>query len=259
MGLSRAQLVGIAEETGATVYQAWSGHNAGPMGTIEGVILHHTGTGGSAAQASLRVVREGRSDLQNALCNYYIDRNGAIWCITEKKAWHAGYGNNHGYTDANVNFLGIEAESDGRTWTEATRVTFIRLVASILRAIGKDQSWAPRHADYALPPGRKIDFSGMDTAAFRAEVEYFRVNGFHRATPEQQEEEWLMGAREDIIGGVVKALVTDQHDGRSLIAREVWRQNRADLADPKSEVSKRLDALVKSAVAEALAANTKES
>ncbi len=253
MGWSDAQLVAVAQRTGRKVVQTWSPWNRGEMGQVLGVLLHHTGTPRNGlVSPSLRIVREGRSDLQNALCNYYIDKSGVIYCVTSKRAWHAGYGNCHGYTDANVNFLGIEAESDGQEWTEATRTSYYLLVGSILRATGKDQSWAPRHAEYALPPGRKIDFSGMDITLFRRDVETVRLGGFNLKTPEQLEEEELMAAKDDIIDGVVKALVTDQYDGRSLVAREVWRQNRSDLADPKSEISKRLNELVRNAVADAL-------
>lgn len=173
MGWTRQEVLDVARSTGQPVVEAWSNHNAGQMGTVVGPMLHHTGSAWSypANKApTLRTVREGRSDLQNALSMYYIDYEGVIYCITEKIAWHAGGGSWAGITDGNGHFAGIGAESDGQQWTKATVASYKRLAAAILRKTGRTVAYAPRHAEYALPKGRKTDFSGMDPAGFLADV-----------------------------------------------------------------------------------------
>jgi hypothetical protein len=173
MGWTRQEVLDVARSTGRPVVEAWSSHNAGLMGTVVGPMLHHTGSTWSypgSKAPTLRTVREGRSDLQNALCMYYIDYEGVIYCITEKIAWHAGGGSWQGVTDGNGHYAGIEAESDGRQWTPATVDSYKRLAAAILRKAGRGIGYAPRHGEYALPPGRKTDFTGMDATAFRADV-----------------------------------------------------------------------------------------
>ena len=173
MGWTRQEVLDVARSTGQPVVEAWSNHNAGQMGTVLGPMLHHTGsawTYPTNKAPTLRVVRDGRSGLENSLSMYYIDYEGVIYCISEKISWHSGAGSWQGVTDGNGHFAGIEAESDGKQWTKATIASYKKLAAAILRKTGRTVAYAPRHADYALPRGRKSDFSGMDPAAFLADV-----------------------------------------------------------------------------------------
>jgi hypothetical protein len=175
MGLSRADLQTIAGRTGYPVRAAWVTRGHGTMGTVVGVMRHHTGTPLRAGQdnyPTLRVIREGRSDLPGPLANYGLGRDGTIYLITEQVAWHAGGGSWGGITDGNGHFLGVEAESDGqaRTWTAAQKDCYPRLVAAVLGYLGRDASWAPRHAQYARPSGRKTDTAGLDEGAFSGAV-----------------------------------------------------------------------------------------
>lgn len=179
MGLSRANLQTIASRTGRKVVAAWSDHDQGSMGTIVGVVMHHTGSSQatSSVAPTLRVVRDGRAGLRNALSTFYIDKVGTIYLISEKICWHAGVGDWRGITDGNGHFLGIEAESDGVHWTAATIDAYVALVAEICRFLGVDpDTWAIRHAAWADPPGRKIDFAGINEHDFRARVAA-RLNG----------------------------------------------------------------------------------
>lgn len=167
MGLSRANLQLIATRTGYPVKAAWvPGH--GTMGTVAGVILHHTATPDSAPGdfPSLNVVSKGRSDLPGPLCNYGLGRSGTVYLISEGIAWHAGPGSYQGIADGNGHFLGIEAEypGTGRTWSPVQLDAYRRLVASILFFLGKNTDWDLRHALWATPPGRKIDTNGFDMA-----------------------------------------------------------------------------------------------
>jgi hypothetical protein len=172
MGLSRADLLTIAKRTGYPVREAWTaGHGA--MGTVVGVIMHHTATPESAPgdYPSLNVVTKGRTGLAGPLCNFGLGRSGTIYCVTEGIAWHAGVGAWKGITDGNGHFLGIEAEHSGdpkHAWPAAQADAYRRLVASILNFLGRNTDWDVRHASWALPPGRKPDFvltTGIPTMA----------------------------------------------------------------------------------------------
>lgn len=161
MGLTRAQLTTIATRTGYPVKAVWTpGH--GTMGTVNGVIMHHTATPQSAAgdYPSLNVVTKGRSDLPGPLCNFGLGRSGTIYLVTEGIAWHAGAGTWKGITDGNGHFLGIEAEHPGvagQPWPAVQADAYVRLVASILNFLGRNTDWDIRHATWATPPGRKVD------------------------------------------------------------------------------------------------------
>lgn len=180
MGWSRDRLAAVAERTGYPVHAAWvTGH--GTMGEIMGCMLHHTATPNSymphADIPTLKILREGRSDLAGPLCNYGLARSGAIWLITDGLGWHAGKGEYRGVTLGATHFLGIEAENGGRgadkdPWPDAQLDAYQRLVASILHEKGdKDTTWDIRHARWALPAGRKTDTAGFDLTAFDRKVQ----------------------------------------------------------------------------------------
>lgn len=171
-GLTRDQMRRIAARTGYPYVEAWSAQNKGAMSGVWGALIHHTGTAWSAAgdYPTLRIVRDGRSDLQNSLCAFGLGRSGTIYLVSEKLSWHAGAGNWNGLTNGNGLMVGIEAESDGVHWTDEERDAYPRLVASILIEIGQDDKYTTRHASYALPKGRKTDASGLDMDAFWRQV-----------------------------------------------------------------------------------------
>lgn len=178
MGWTRATVLKVAKRTGYPVVESWSGHNAGTMGTVVGPILHHTATPESVPgdYPTLRVVRDGRPGLENSLAMYGIGRSGTIYCINEKISWHAGVGDWNGLTDGNGYFAGIEAEGPYSTWPAKELDAYERLVASILIETGRGQAWAPTHAQWANPPGRKSDPYGFDLAAFRRDVDKYLAN-----------------------------------------------------------------------------------
>lgn len=177
---SKAVIQRIATRTGYPVTSAWAVRNHGTMGTVAGVVRHHTGTGINYARLddypTLRVVREGRSDLPGPLCTWGIGRSGRIYLVNDQVAWHAGNGWWQGVTDANGHMWGIEAESDGTYWTAAETDAYHRLVASALYELGRGWEWAPRHAQWALPHGRKTDSAGMDEALFERRVRAMLAN-----------------------------------------------------------------------------------
>lgn len=195
MGWSRDTIRNVAKRTGYPVVEAWSGHNAGQMGTIYGPMLHHTGTSASTPgdYPTLKVVRDGRPGLENSLCMYGLGKSGTIYLINDKISWHAGVGSWNGITDGNGHFAGIEAEGPG-TWSAAQVDSYQKLVASILLEAGRDINWMPTHAQFALPRGRKTDPTGIDMNAFRAKVQQYLANpgllgvgGVSDLTPEESQ------------------------------------------------------------------------
>jgi hypothetical protein len=137
----------------------------GGFRALEGVVGHHTGTAESAQgdYPTLRVVRDGRSDLLGPLCNYGIGRSGNIYVVAAGVAWHAGASTYAGMVDLNDEFLGIEAESaGGGKWTKDQMVVYPRLVRSILDYIRRPMNRYASHRTVATPKGRKDDPRGID-------------------------------------------------------------------------------------------------
>lgn len=197
-GLTRDQMRRIAARTGYDYVEAWSAHNKGGMAAVWGAMVHHTGTAWSIAGdlPTLRILREGRSDLLNSLCGFGLGRSGTIYLINEKVSWHAGSGEHNGMRDGNGLTYGIEAESDGRNWTAEQRDAYPRLVASILVEIGQDDRYTTRHGSYALPRGRKTDASGLNMDLFWQEVYAYLAN------PASIDRHWRPASGHPIIGAI---------------------------------------------------------
>jgi hypothetical protein len=194
-----------------------TGH--GTMGTVEGVILHHTATPQSAPgdYPSYNVVRRGRTGLAGPLCNLGLGRSGTIYLVTEGIAWHAGVGAYRGITDGNGHFLGIEAEHSGapsQAWPAAQADAYMRLVASILHFLKRGTEWDLRHADWALPAGRKTDIvltpSIPTMAAFDYGVNQLlknpeRINRNWRPAPKPvPKEAFTMAQFDELMAGIDK-------------------------------------------------------
>ncbi len=142
----------------------WRGRK-GNMGTVIGCTRHHTGTpetfSAAADYPTYNVVKEGRSGLDNSLSAYGLGRWNTIYAFSEFLSWHAGSWSYGGTTDGNGHFLGIEAEGAGGRWTPFQQEFYPRLVASILLYVGEGIAMAPRHADGAMPRGRKSDAANL--------------------------------------------------------------------------------------------------
>lgn len=139
-------------------------------GTFEGVVLHHTAGPATGNAPSLRIVRDGRSDLPGPLSCAVLARDGTWIIVSCGRANHAGVGTWNGLSDGNGRFLGVEAEATGTAaWPDVQMDSYRRGVAAILRRLGKDASWACGHKEYATPKGRKPD-PNFDMHAFRASV-----------------------------------------------------------------------------------------
>lgn len=143
----------------------WQSRGHGGFRVVEGIVGHHTGTSDKAKgdYPSLRIVRDGRSDLPGPLCNYGLGRSGTIYVVAAGVAWHAGASRYAGFVDLNDEFAGIEAESAGAGgWTADQRFVYPRLVGAFLSYIRRPATRYCSHRTCALPPGRKPDPKGID-------------------------------------------------------------------------------------------------
>jgi hypothetical protein len=131
-----------------------------------GVVVHHTANG-PGDFPSLRIVRDGRSDLPGPLAQWGLGRSGDVWLIAAGRANHAGRGGRRGLV-GNSSVWGIEAESTGRgDWTEEQRRTYPMLVAAICRHQPCGPEMVCGHREWTT---RKPDPAGIDMDEFRAEV-----------------------------------------------------------------------------------------
>jgi N-acetyl-anhydromuramyl-L-alanine amidase AmpD len=151
----------------------WKTRGRTEMGTVHGVMLHHTGTVAPGNMPSLGKLMTGRKDLPGPLCHLGLGRDGTYYVVAAGRANHAGAGAWRGITTGNASFIGIEAENGGRDgddWPHVQLDAYRRGVAALLGRIGVTSAMCCAHREYALPAGRKIDpLFNMD--AFRRQVD----------------------------------------------------------------------------------------
>lgn len=163
-------LADAARTTGYPVVEVagWHTRGHGGFAGLEGIVGHHTGTAQTAAgdYPSLRIVRDGRSDLPGPLCNYGLGRNGTIYVVAAGVAWHAGVSAYAGFSNLNDKFLGVEAEHAGGIlpWTPAQLDCYPKLIGAALRYMSRPATRYCSHRTCALPAGRKPDPKSLDDA-----------------------------------------------------------------------------------------------
>ena len=145
----------------------WQDRGHGDVGSIKGIICHHTAGPKTGNMPSLKLVTQGRPDLSGPLSQLCLGRDGTFYVVAAGLAWHAGAGNWKGITTGNTSFIGIEAENTGindpknplndTPWPAVQMDAYQRGVAAILQHIGQDESMCCGHKEYALPKGRKPD------------------------------------------------------------------------------------------------------
>lgn len=149
----------------------WETRGNGKMGTVKGVLCHHTGAG--SRDGLLNLIERGRADLAGPLSQLFLDVDGTYYVIAAGRCNHAGRGNWQGVTNGNTQLIGIEARNagDGKDiWEEEQLDAYVIGVAAILKHIKADAVMAAGHKEYALPRGRKIDPT-FDMVEFRQDVE----------------------------------------------------------------------------------------
>jgi hypothetical protein len=157
----------VAEQPG------WRTRGRGEMGTVKGVMCHHTAGPLKGNMPSLGIVTNGRPDLAGPLAQLCLGRDGAYYVVAAGRANHAGAGNWRGLTNGNWEFIGIEAENTGLPndpWPSVQVDAYCHGVAAILRKLGESAQMCCGHKEYALPAGRKQDPS-FEMNSFRNRVE----------------------------------------------------------------------------------------
>lgn len=174
-------LADILRRAGLRVVEVggWQSRGHGAMGSVQGVMWHHTATPASAKGnfPSQNVVTYGRSDLPGPLCNLGLGRDGTWYVVAAGLAYHAGNGTWAGMTNnGNSQYLGVEAEhpgTAGNPWPAAQIDSYRRGTAALLRAFGLGADRMTFHREYARPIGRKIDPYGLDGNAERKFVDFY--------------------------------------------------------------------------------------
>ncbi len=198
MTFSLTWLPEVLEQAGLKVAEVpgWRTRGRGEMGTVRGVMCHHTGTPDSRTGnlPTMDTLVNGRhpkppaDPLPGPLCQLGLGRDGTFYVIAAGKANHAGGGKWEGLTAGNTSFIGIEAEHSGvGDWPEVQMDAYVRGVAAILKKIGARENMCCGHKEYALPKGRKPD-PNFDMAHFRSEVSDL-LNGKTPKPPIPAEEE----------------------------------------------------------------------
>jgi peptidoglycan hydrolase-like protein with peptidoglycan-binding domain len=151
----------------------WQNRGVAEMGTVSGVLCHHTATPGknSGNMPTLNTLIKGRPDLPGPLSQLGLGRDGTFYIVAAGKCNHAGKGSWQGITSGNSHFIGIEAENTGEhddsPWPAVQLDAYHRGVAAILEHTGNGAEFCAGHKEYA--PTRKTD-PDFDMVAFRAAV-----------------------------------------------------------------------------------------
>ncbi len=167
-------LPGVLRNAGLKVAEVpgWADRGHGDMGSVAGVVCHHTGTAGALDKnmPTLDVLIKGRSDLSGPLSQLGLGRDGTYYVVAAGRCYHAGAGQWKGVS-GNSRFIGIEGENGGsRTdaWPPEQMDAYRRGAAAILKQIGADVSMCCGHREYA--PQRKDD-PLFDMDEFRTDVQ----------------------------------------------------------------------------------------
>jgi peptidoglycan hydrolase-like protein with peptidoglycan-binding domain len=174
MTFSLTWLPDVLEQAGLKVAEdpGWQTRGLGDLGTVLGVLCHHTAGPKAGNMPSLASIRNGRPGLRGPLSQLGLGRDGTFYVIAAGRAQHAGPGQWFGVTDGNGHLIGIEAENTGLSndpWPSVQIDAYERGVAAILQHAGLGPERCAGHKEYAKPRGRKIDPT-FDMVAFRARV-----------------------------------------------------------------------------------------
>jgi N-acetylmuramoyl-L-alanine amidase len=149
-----------------------SAYTAQPSGRrIDMLVLHATG----GVKTSDLWTLSGRDRRHLVSTHYYVTKLGEIYQLVQDQdiAWHAGVSYWQGESDCNRYSLGIELENlnDGRDlYPQAQQDALLWLTRSKIRQYNIPRSRLVRHAQIALPPGRKSDPRGFPWDSFAAQV-----------------------------------------------------------------------------------------
>ena len=111
MVFSLTWLPGVLKAAGLKVAEVdgWRSRGRAEMGTVRGVICHHTAGSATGNMPTLDLLIKGRSDLSGPLAQLGLGRDGTYYVIAAGRANHAGVGRWRGIDTGNSSFIGIEA------------------------------------------------------------------------------------------------------------------------------------------------------
>lgn len=165
MSYSLTWLPGVLDAAGLQVapQKGWEDRGRGDVGRIQGVICHHTAVAAGGNMPALHALINGRAAgpgvtaLAGPLAQLGLGRDGTFYVIAAGRCNHAGEGQWLGFTNGNANFIGIEAQNDGKgeAWPEVQMEAYWRGVAAILMHEGLPVNRCAGHKEYA--PHRKPD------------------------------------------------------------------------------------------------------
>lgn len=154
------------------------GHG-GMAGTPRSIALHHTAGPRTGEAPSLRVVRDGRSDLPGPLAHFVLGRSGTVYVVAAGQCWHAGA--TWTANQSNPWAIGIEAEATGvDPWPPGQYDAYLRLVRALCDHYRIPFAAVQGHKEICKPRGRKSD-PNFDCNAFRAALG--RVSGAPAPAP----------------------------------------------------------------------------
>lgn len=187
--MSASTFLAALKDEGLTVVQVgdWRTHNRnqqGDWGPVNGVMIHHTVTKGTAA--TVQLCRDGHSDLPGPLCHGVVAKDGRVHLVGYGRANHAGLGDddvlravvaekslppdNEANTDGNRHFYGFECENlgDGKDpWPDVQLEAIEKVAAAICRHHGWTSKSVIGHLEWQ--PG-KTDPRGFTMADMRARI-----------------------------------------------------------------------------------------
>ena len=147
----------------------WQARGHGDFTALEGGLAHHTATPSKVPgdYPSLRIVRDGRSDLPGPLAQLGLGRSGKVYVIASGVAWHSGTVDDAAY--GNRRCVGVEAEADGYSaWPSDQYAAYVLLWAA-LTVEGIVTRPVRGHKEAAIPYGRKPD-PNFDMDRMRSDV-----------------------------------------------------------------------------------------
>ncbi|MFP8884690.1 peptidoglycan-binding protein [Streptomyces mangrovi] len=175
------------EDLHTTEHRDWRRHHRnhkGAWGPVNGVMIHHTVTRGTAATVDL--CYDGYAGLPGPLCHGVIDKAGTVHLVGGGRANHAGLGDGRVLrsviaetaaprpqrddTDGNARFYGFEAVNlgDGRDpWPEEQLEAIARAAAALCRAHGWNERSVIAHKEWTRT---KIDPRGFSMDRMRLRI-----------------------------------------------------------------------------------------
>lgn len=210
--MSADQFIAALRREGVTVVEVdgWRTRNRnhkGPWGPVNGVMIHHTVTRGTAR--TVQICRDGHADLPGPLCHGVIAKDGRVHLVGYGRANHAGSGDGDVLqaviaeralpaddeltTDGNRHFWGFECENlgDGKDpWPEAQLLAIEKVAAAICRHHGWTERSVIGHLEWQ--PG-KIDPRGFGMDWMRGQVRE-RLKPFVTYTVRRGDTLWMIAA-----------------------------------------------------------------